>query len=206
MSTRRYVIGETIGEPIFFRSSIVERPRPLPSPVTTPHWYAAAVPERQEQDAAKRLEGLGYLTYLPIVSFWQRVPRHRLSPSGPRKKMVNRPLFPGYIFVAKNPEHSFEPARKTKGVTAILATEGEYTRIPAKAMAVIMGVAIKETDKAAARFLNLLGKAFTVPDNHLFAGFAAVVRKASITGAICEIATGAARITVSLPVEEVEAL
>jgi len=57
-------------------------------------WYAVHVKSRHEFKVAERLTKSGVETFMPAVE--------RLSRWKDRKKLINFPLFPGYIFVHMN--------------------------------------------------------------------------------------------------------
>lgn len=56
-----------------------------------PAWYAVSTRSRHEKTATSILDGLGIVSFLPLVSLERQW--------SDRKKMVAMPLFPGYIFV-----------------------------------------------------------------------------------------------------------
>lgn len=205
--TPKYVIGQIVGDVHYKTVRLRPRPRPLSSPVTAPQWFVVAVAPQQEENVRDDLELLGYRIVLPMMTFWQRIPRHRLTVTGPRKRLASRPLFPGYLFLGKDEGHPFDPAKLTKGVVSILATRGQYLRIPDRAMAELLDRDGKGPDyfkeQEAARFLKMIGQEIAIPDGP-FAGFVAVIRRASAKGIESEIEAGGKRIRLSLRLEEIE--
>lgn len=74
-------------------------------------WFALQVRTRHESGVASYLDGQGYEWFLP-----QYKVRKRWSD---RVKVVEAPLFPGYLFCRFNPEDRL-PILKTPGVTQIV--------------------------------------------------------------------------------------
>ena len=81
-----------------------------------PDWYAVHVKSRHEFIAADDLARKGIETYLPTMN--------RLSQWKDRKKLIARPLFPGYVFV-RVPRYpgAFLEVLKTRGVVAFVSLE-----------------------------------------------------------------------------------
>jgi transcription antitermination factor NusG len=108
------------------------------------HWYAVHVRSNYEQRAARELSVRNFEMYLPVFR-----ELHRWKD---RKKLIERPLFPGYLFV-----HIFDSASsrlaisKIDGVVRIL---GQGDRIEA--------VAEEEID-ALRRLLNTTGRCLAHP-------------------------------------------
>ena len=76
-------------------------------------WYAVHVKSRHEFKVVERLKKSGVETFLPAVE--------RLSRWKDRKKLINFPLFPGYIFVHMNKIYeAMLSVLKTKGVVRFL--------------------------------------------------------------------------------------
>ena len=84
-------------------------------------WYACYTRARHEKRVAGRLEAGGFEVFLPLAateSQWHD-----------RKKIIEWPAFPGYVFVR------FDPARAgtvtgTPGVVTIVSQGGRPARIP----------------------------------------------------------------------------
>lgn len=70
---------------------VVELTVDQPALNAKPAWYAVATRSRHEKTATSILDGLGIVSFLPLVSLKRQW--------SDRKKMVAMPLFPGYIFV-----------------------------------------------------------------------------------------------------------
>jgi transcription antitermination factor NusG len=91
------------------------------------HWYAVWSRSRHEKMVASALTNVGVTTFLPLVS-----EMHRWSD---RRKSVDVPLFPGYVFVQiLNSGGSFVRAYKPE--SAIPEIDGPPTNQPFRAMLV----------------------------------------------------------------------
>ena len=73
-------------------------------------WYVVWSEARAEKKVAERLSAKGYAVWLPTV-----IEKHRWSD---RWKMVTKPLFPGYLFVATG--EGYVPLLKTPGVLTLV--------------------------------------------------------------------------------------
>jgi transcription antitermination factor NusG len=78
-------------------------------------WFALQVRARHEMGVADHLRGKGYEWFLPLYKC-----RKRWSD---RMKIVDAPLFPGYLFCRFNPQERL-PILKTPGVTQIVGFNG----------------------------------------------------------------------------------
>ena len=88
------------------------------------NWYAIHTRSRHEKHVDSFLSERGIETFLPLV--------HTLSRRKDRKKYVDFPLFPGYMFVHADKERLFD-VKYTRGVTRIIGTDlDEPTPIPEK--------------------------------------------------------------------------
>ncbi len=87
-------------------------------------WYAVHVKPHHEFQVLERLAGPGIETFLPSIE--------RLSKWTDRNKLVQLPLFPGYLFVHVDNSYSARMAvLKTKGIVRILGTlPGEPEPVP----------------------------------------------------------------------------
>lgn len=88
------------------------------------NWYALRVKSRHEFVARDELGKKGIETYLPTVRklrFWKD-----------RKKLVDFPLFPGYLFVQSAPApEDFLQVLKTKGAVNLVSLEpGQPAAVP----------------------------------------------------------------------------
>lgn len=89
----------------------------------TPAWYAIRTRSRHEKKVAALLEEKRINAYLPLVK-----EVHRWSD---RKKVVQEPLFRGYVFVhILNVEENCLPVLKTPGVAGFVGTTWNGTAIP----------------------------------------------------------------------------
>lgn len=88
------------------------------------HWYAVYIFVRHEKTVNSSLLGKNIETFLPlreVVSQWKD-----------RKKSVQLPLFPGYIFVSLFTKDSqgILNVLNTKGVVRILSANGSFQPVP----------------------------------------------------------------------------
>ena len=100
-------------------------------------WYAVHTRSRHEKQVDLFLSERGVETFLPLV--------HTLSRRRDRKKYVDIPLFPGYLFVFTEKERLLFDVKYTRGVTRIIGTDLDApTPIPDKQILDIKS--IMETD------------------------------------------------------------
>ena len=87
------------------------------------HWYALLTRSRHEKVVADRLCERGFETFLPLV--------HEVRQWSDRKKVVDLPLFSGYVFV-KSLATNEERVRvlSIDGVVQYVGVRGEGTPIP----------------------------------------------------------------------------
>lgn len=84
-------------------------------------WYALYTRPRFEKKVDKELQDLSIESFLPlkkVVKFWSD-----------RKKMIDEPLFPSYVFVhadSKERHRAFQP----QGVVRMVSFNGQPARIP----------------------------------------------------------------------------
>lgn len=77
------------------------------------HWYAIYVRSRHESVAYGQLQHKGVESYLPVIK--------RIRQWKDRKKFVEFPLFPGYLFVRVNPRPSeFVNVLRARGVVSLV--------------------------------------------------------------------------------------
>jgi len=87
------------------------------------HWYAIYTKSRHEQKTYDRLLKKNIETFLPLVERWSR--------RRDRRKRINLPLFPGYLFVHSQMDaHSYLEILKTDSVVRILGNDGKPIPIP----------------------------------------------------------------------------
>ena len=87
-------------------------------------WYAIHTRSRHEKQVDLFLRERGVETFLPLV--------HTLSRRRDRKKYIDMPLFPGYMFVCGDKECLFD-VKYTRGVIGIIGADMDTpTPIPDK--------------------------------------------------------------------------
>jgi transcription antitermination factor NusG len=86
----------------------------------TPHWYALYTRSRYEKRVDEELQLKGYESYLPL--------QQQLRQWHDRKKKVEMPVFPGYVFV-RLPLKQRLPALETQGVVTFVSTAGRPSPI-----------------------------------------------------------------------------
>ncbi len=98
------------------------------------HWYAVHVKSRHEFRVYERLTGAGINTFLPSMK--------RLSKWKDRNKLVEFPLFPGYLFVQIDKGHDSRiTILKTQSVVRILGTvTGEPEPVPEEQIQSLMKI------------------------------------------------------------------
>jgi transcriptional antiterminator NusG len=80
------------------------------------NWYALYVKSRHEFATQSELERKGINTYLPSIK--------RVSQWKDRRKCIDFPLFPGYLFVFVQPHpEAFLSVLKTRGSVTLLSSE-----------------------------------------------------------------------------------
>ncbi|ACL58965.1 transcription termination/antitermination protein NusG [Methylobacterium nodulans] len=86
-------------------------------------YYAASVAGHGEYRACEWLQQAGFVTLVP-----SRTAVVRQASSG--KRLVRRPVFPGYAFVGKRPEQSWRDILRVPGVRALVTTGEAPTELP----------------------------------------------------------------------------
>ena len=105
-----------------------QRARPDPTPPPSGVWYALVTNVNAERKAARALDAPGglFLVYCPMTA--------RLTPVGARTKrtaIVERPLFPRYLFVASRcGAFPFGALRGVCGVESVVRCDGQPVAIP----------------------------------------------------------------------------
>jgi transcription antitermination factor NusG len=86
-------------------------------------WYALHTRSRHEKKVAAEVAEKGFFSFLPCIT-----KKHRWSD---RIKLVELPLFPGYVFVqtAASPEHRLS-ILTTPGVVSFVGSQGRGAPIP----------------------------------------------------------------------------
>lgn len=86
-----------------------------------PHWYACYTRSRHEKQVETLLKERGFESYLPVIA------RERQWKD--RKKLVDFPLFPSYVF-GRFTLAQLHSVLTTRGVSTIVRTNGYPTPIP----------------------------------------------------------------------------
>lgn len=94
------------------------------------HWYAIRVMTRREKTAMAGLAEQGFAVFMPCETVMRKICRYQ--------EPVNRPLFPGYLFVLCTSDH-FAQIRETVGVQQFVRyfVGGEQTPVAFPFAAVI---------------------------------------------------------------------
>lgn len=79
-------------------------------------WYVVYVKSRAEKRVLQSLTGKGVEAWLPV--------QKKLRQWSDRKKLVEMPLFPGYIFVRIS-RNEYDPVLKTENVVCYITFEGK---------------------------------------------------------------------------------
>jgi transcription antitermination factor NusG len=90
-----------------------------------PRWTVVHTHPQAERWADANLRRRGYPTYLPLYS--ARVQDRVLRTL---TRTVERPLWPGYVFVQHEPETSWRPIYETPGVAAMLRNGSQLQYVP----------------------------------------------------------------------------
>ena len=100
----------------------------VPSPSTAadgsrigPRWYAVWTRSRHEQVVRSQLDERQIVAFLPTLTKWSRWKD--------RRKQVEVPLFPGYVF-AQFDAHTRLAVLKCSGVVSVVSFNGEPVPIP----------------------------------------------------------------------------
>jgi transcriptional antiterminator NusG len=86
-----------------------------------PRWYVVYVRSRTEKKVASRMERAGLTHYLPLMKVMKQW--------SDRKKLVEVPMFNGYMFVQTTPS-GFNDVRMVEGVVNFVRMEGKNAIIP----------------------------------------------------------------------------
>lgn len=101
----------------------ITEPGRLPIPSKIGSWYAVKTMSRHERFVAHELESQGVTSFLPSVT-----EIHRWSD---RRKKIERPLFPGYLFVHGSMSPQIRRAVLfARGVAGFITMRGEPIPIP----------------------------------------------------------------------------
>lgn len=111
-------------------------------------WFAIVSRSRHEKMAAAALTNAGIATFLPIVS-----EAHHWSD---RRKLVDVPLFPGYIFVQiPNLAESRLQVLKTTGVVRFVGNQQGPVPVPEEEIAAVQKVLVEKLECSPYPFLQV---------------------------------------------------
>ena len=85
------------------------------------HWYAVYIKSRAEKKAEFELQNQEFETFLPL--------QHKLRQWSDRKKWVEMPLIPGYLFVRVS-RKQYDAVLQSKYVVNYVRFEGHAAKIP----------------------------------------------------------------------------
>jgi transcription antitermination factor NusG len=129
---------------------IIERDTPIhrAEAVEGMNWYAIRTRSRHEKVVERQLQGQGIGVFYPVIS-----QMHHWSD---RRKLVECPLFAGYVFVhiTPSPEERVRVLR-AQGVVQFVGEHGQGTSIPAEQMDAVRAVVASNTPFTKHVFLKL---------------------------------------------------
>src|SRR5437773_3482922 len=86
-------------------------------------WYAIYTRSRHEQSVERWIARYGVQTYLPTRRVW--------STRVDRRKMIDTPALPGYLFIRCDLQPDLRAnVKKAPGIVAIVTSNGQPCRIP----------------------------------------------------------------------------
>lgn len=89
---------------------------PMTGAAEASSWWVVRTATRREMTALASLQDLGFTVYLPVERRWVHAFR------SPTREAVDRPLFPGYLFVLA-PEHALGPVWDADGVHTVVCID-----------------------------------------------------------------------------------
>ena len=92
-----------------------------PDEATPARWYAVWTRSRHEQVVRAQLDDRQVPAFLPTLTKWSRWKD--------RRKQIDVPLFPGYVFARFDPEHRLQ-VLKCSGVVSIVSVNGTPAPVP----------------------------------------------------------------------------
>jgi transcription termination/antitermination protein NusG len=129
-------------------STFLEPEFPLGCAGISESWYAVCTRSRHEKSVNRQLEEKGLTTYLPLVR-----ELHRWSD---RKKLVEQPIFPGYVFVRTvNLGDSRVSVLQASGVVGFVGAQGKGLPIPDKQIEDIRTLLVSEVPFTHLPFLRV---------------------------------------------------
>ena len=114
--------------------------------ISTKQWYAVKTMSRAEKKIKERLDDLGVENYLPLCT--------QIKKWSDRKKKVQSPLVPGYLFVYIFEEEYFT-VLKVPGVVSFLKEDRKMVPIPAVQIDNLRYVVEKSTREIEFSFENI---------------------------------------------------
>jgi transcription antitermination factor NusG len=105
-------------------------------------WFAAMTTPRGEELANRNLKRLGYLTFYPFERVRRR--RKRANLDNYVVEWINKPYFPGYLFLAIREGEGLYHANEADGVSTIVWGTGGPLEIPHPVMDEIMAFAQRD--------------------------------------------------------------
>jgi transcription termination/antitermination protein NusG len=96
-------------------------PEPAPRPEGREQWFAVWTRSRHEQVVRTQLDDRAIAAFLPTMVRWSRWKD--------RKKRIDVPLFPGYVFARFNAASRLD-VLKCSGVVSIVSFNGEPAAVP----------------------------------------------------------------------------
>lgn len=141
----------------------------LPEPL----WFAVATRNRSEVEAEVNLRRQGFMTYYPFVR--ERKRRKIPGSTSYRVQWVEKPYFPGYLFVSiRFDDESLYDVQDTVGVLTVFRPGKRPMYIQPDVMNQLMKLGDKgEMPLPPEQSQWAEGKRFTVAVGHAFAGFVA---------------------------------
>jgi transcription antitermination factor NusG len=102
-------------------------------------WFAVMTTPRGEEIANRNLKRLGYYTFYPF----QRVRRLRKRANIEKHvvEWINKPYFPGYLFIAVRDGQGLYQVKGTEGVSTVVLCGGVPLEIPTAVMDRLMKIA-----------------------------------------------------------------
>jgi transcription antitermination factor NusG len=117
-------------------------------PLAEPQWYAVMSRSRHEKLVASALTSIGVRTLLPLVA-----EVHRWSD---RRKVVDTPLFPGYVFVQiPNAREAQVHVLRTTGVVRFVGNHSGASPIPDKEIDAVRAVVSNSVNCSPYPFLKV---------------------------------------------------
>ncbi|MGD0712334.1 MAG: UpxY family transcription antiterminator [Bacteroidales bacterium] len=131
------------------------------------HWYAVSVCSRREKQCFALLSRKGIEAFLPL--------QKQLRKWSDRKKEVEMPLFPGYIFVRIDPSRRFE-VLSTPGVARFIRFGGEDAIVPEVQIKAIHTALLKPDNIEIVDIIMLPGEEVYISSGPFKGNYARLVR------------------------------